>query len=307
MKEKAKGVLGNTELVNKVYEDAFQPSVRQVGYAGESLLKFVALPFAFLGMTAEQLKEKYRVFIEKAVNKVPPEKRVNPKAAIVCPLLEHAKYLFSDEASENLIEMFAGLLANAINCDTKENVHVSYVHTLQQIGAIEAKILLQLYEMEDVRVLGFSFKRGTKEQKGCIQVLSDEPEVLVYENENVFFYYDLIIVDDDLEIADKNFYESISILEHHNLISSFKVNKFKNEEKYTLEKHDEHNIDVLDPNFAIKGYTLTKYGRDFIGVCIDPIVNVHSFFDCEKCGRVFQNADKNGICTRCGSKDTKLL
>jgi len=44
-----------TELTKSAYSDVGHPVLKEVGNIGESVMKFVALPFKFLGMTAEQL------------------------------------------------------------------------------------------------------------------------------------------------------------------------------------------------------------------------------------------------------------
>lgn len=300
-------IASNQELVNEIYEDALQLSFRQLGKIGEDLLKFVALPFTFLGLTAEQLEEKYKIFIAHTVNKIPVEKRQAPKSAIVSPLLEHIKYLFDDEDAENLINMFSDLLANAINCDSKNSVHVSYVHTLLQLGAIEAEILKKIYEVDyEYDTLGIAFKRRLDREAGYVQVLSDEAEPLAGEEENVFFYYNLFIVDDGLKVPDDMFFEALSVLEHHNLISVFKINKFKDEDEYSLDKHDKHNVDKFDPYGAIWGYKLTQYGQNFMSVCVEPTTNIHSVFSCKYCGVVFRNVDRDGRCPSCGNVGDRL-
>lgn len=300
-------ILKNEKLLEKVYDDAVQPSAKRVGKIGEDLLKFVALPFTFLGLSAEQLEGKYKKFITETLNKVPDEKRETPQAAIASPLLDHIKYLFDNESTENLIQMFSDLLANSINSDVNKNVHVSYIHTLKQLGYIEAEILRKIYMTVDYEELGVTFRRNCDREKGYIKVLSDEAEPLVQENENVFFYYDLIILDDQLPVSDIVFHEALNILEHHNLIYSFRVNKYKNEDRYTLERHDKNNLDKLDPYGAINGYRLTQYGEDFMSVCLDPVTNKRSEFLCENCSTLFRNIHENGMCPNCGSGNVKLL
>lgn len=300
-------ILKNEKLLEKVYDDAIHPSAKRFGKIGEALLKFVALPFTFLGLTAEQLEEKYKKFIAETLNKVPDEKRETPKSAIAGPLLDHIKYLFDDESAENLIQMFSDLLANSINSEVNKNVHVSYIHTLKQLGYIEAEILRKIYIAVDYEDLGVTFKRNCDREKGYIKVLSDEAEPLVQQDENVFFYHDLIILDDQLPVSDSVFHEALNILEHHNLIYSFRVNKYKNEDSYTLERHDKDNLNQMDPYGAINGYGLTQYGEDFMSVCLDPTTNNRSEFLCEKCNTVFRNIYENGMCPRCGSGNVKLL
>ena len=78
-----------TELTKGVYSDVGHPVLKEAGSIGASLMKLVALPFKFLGMTADQLENKYAEFLKNSISKVEPEDRVIPKAAVVSPLLEH--------------------------------------------------------------------------------------------------------------------------------------------------------------------------------------------------------------------------
>lgn len=304
-------IMANEKLVNDVYSDVLKPSLKKVGNIGENILKFVALPFTFLGLTAEELEIKYKNFISKTINKVPEEKRETPQSVIVSPLLDHIKYLFDAEDMSNLIDMFSALLANAIDKERKDNVHVSYVNTLCQLGSLEAKILMKMYESYDYYdCFGVVFRqKNSISENSYIKVLSDEAEPLggFEEEQNVFFYYDLFLLEDDIEVSDKVFFEGLNILEHHNLISSFKVNKVIGEQKYTLEKHDINNVNRFDASEAISGYRLTQYGKDFMSVCINPITDSQAELICEKCDTVFVNIEKNAICPRCGGKAIKVL
>lgn len=298
----------NPNLINEIYKDTFQGSTRQLGRIGENILKFVSLPFTFLGLTAEQIEEKYKIFISRAVDKVPNEKRCIPKSAVVGPLLEYVKYLFDDEDSENLIEIFSNLLANAIHSDVKNDVHVSYVHTLLQLGCLEAVILRQLYELDDnYDILGVVFKRDMDSDKKYIEVLSDEPDPLVTENENVFFYYYLHILDDKINISDNTLKASLDILVHHNLIKKFMIYKLIDIDKYSLMKPEIINVNDYDLYESVFGYTFTKYGENFMSACTDPMTNKRSTFACEKCGSRFINIKGNGICLECGCDDVKLI
>lgn len=300
------GIVENHNLINEVYKDVLQPGLRVGGKAGEDLLKFVALPFSFLGMTAEQLEEKYKKFIEKTLEKVPEERREKPKAIVVSPLLEYIKYMFDDENDGELIDMFSNLIAKSIDQESKNTVHVSYVDTLKQIGAIEAKILNKMYEMDDYSSLGIAFRRNVEVDSSYIEVMSDEAEPLYGENKNVFFYYSIFIVDDEIQVSDSSFNNALNILRHHNLIKSFSVNKLAGKDSYTLEKHGKDNLTEIDPYGSFIGYALTPYGKDFMSVCINPIEDIHSTFRCKDCNVTFQNIRKNGICSRCG-KVAKLI
>lgn len=266
-------VFANEKLVAEVYSDLVQPGFKTVGKAAEDLLKFVALPLSFLGLTVDELENKYKNFIHETLNKVPEENRERPKSNIVSPLLDHIKYLFDDADGENLIEMFSELLGKAINSATKDSVHVSYVHTLCQLGSLEAKILMKIYESDDnYDFLGVAFRtEKSMDNKSYIRVLSDVAESLLEygEKESVFFYYNLYFVENEFEVSETVLLEGLNILEHHNLITSFTVNKVKGEDRYSLEKHDKNTLDTFDPNEVIRGYKLTQYGADFMSACVN--------------------------------------
>ena len=65
----------DSKLATSIYNDAVSPAMKQIGQSAEGLLKFVALPFKFLGLTAEELEKKYAIFIEKDMEKILKWKR----------------------------------------------------------------------------------------------------------------------------------------------------------------------------------------------------------------------------------------
>lgn len=138
-------------LSEKIYDDATSPAMKQVGQAAEGLMKLVALPFTCLGMTVDELKEKYISFIHRAVNKVPPEKQVEPDPNVAGPLLEHVKYVFGEKVLE---KMFNNLLSSSINVDIQKDIHPSFVYLLCQISSYDAKVLKQIFK--EYELYGYS-------------------------------------------------------------------------------------------------------------------------------------------------------
>ena len=90
--------------------------MKQIGLSAEGLLKFVALPFKFLGLKSDQLEKKYTKFIEDAINDVPKQKLTPPKSSIIAPLLDYVKFCFTDEPGNDLLQyMFSKLLSIKIS------------------------------------------------------------------------------------------------------------------------------------------------------------------------------------------------
>lgn len=297
---------------NEVYTDLFKPSFTQLGKTGEYILKFVALPFSFLGMTAEELEKKYKSFITTALNKVPKDKRQKPSPLVAGPLLEYIKYLFACEQEKSLENMFSELLGNASNKDIQPYVQPSYVYTLQQLTWIEAEILKSIFDYEsDGDCLGITFSRFTSTDCEVLQVLSDEAEPLGIEQDGdisyVFYQYFVPVLDDNIEVTNEIFEKALNILQQLNLIIIFKLNKYKNADKYSMDKHDEDHVDEFDAYRKETAYALTSYAEDMMELCINPKDNMRVWFKCNNCGSIFQNVNKNACCRSCKSENVELL
>lgn len=134
--------IADSKLATSIYSDVASPAMKQIGQSTEGLLKFVALPFKFLGLTAEQLEKKYAKFIEEAVNRVPPQKLTAPQGGVVAPLLDYVKFCFDDEPGNDLLrEMFSKLLSSSINQDNTSQLNKSFVETMRFLSGNEAKLL----------------------------------------------------------------------------------------------------------------------------------------------------------------------
>lgn len=259
--------------VKEIYADLLKPSMSCLGKTGEDILKFASLPFSFLGMTAEELENRYKIFITSALNKVPEKKREKPSALIAGPLFEHIKYMF-DEDEQVLENMFSELLGNACNKDMKCYVMPSYVYTLKQITCAEAKILKLIYEFQlDGECLGVAFKRFCKTDKKVIHVFSQHAEPLMecWEDDrysNVFFEYYIPVAEDKIGLSSEEFHKSLNILEQLALIHTFSINKYKEKDKYSLEEHNKEHAEIFDPYKRIIGYSLTSYANDMMELCI---------------------------------------
>lgn len=171
--KEGKMIMGNEESNNEklllsVYNDLASPGLKQIGKSVEDILKFVALPFRFLGLTSEQLETRYSKFIEGAINRVKPEKLVIPQSNIVAPLLDYVKFTFaSDEGNILLQEMFSKLLSSSINIDTSHLIQKSFIENMRFLSKNEATLLKWLYDaifaekfnnlISPVRLSGFAF------------------------------------------------------------------------------------------------------------------------------------------------------
>ena len=133
--------LGLCKLAPQVYEDLLQPSVKEAGRNLVTIAKCVSVALTPLELTvygAEQAKEWLRVRIATKLANKNPDDIQKPPLVVAGPLL--LNYMFAAEEHE-LREMYANLLAAAMDKTQASTVHPSFVHVLQQISPDEAKIL----------------------------------------------------------------------------------------------------------------------------------------------------------------------
>ena len=123
-----------------VYEDAFQPAAKQVGLALETVGKAVnaaLLPVTALIWGADQLKDFVNTRVAKKLENIPPENIIPPKLTIAGPAIEALRYAGNDE---QLADLYANLLATAMNRDTASGAHPAFVEIIKQLTSDEAKI-----------------------------------------------------------------------------------------------------------------------------------------------------------------------
>lgn len=159
-----------TEISKEIYSDVAHPALKEVGKIGESIMKMVALPFKFLGMTTEQIELKYSEFLQKTIKKVSEEKRVIPKAVVAAPLLDHVKFVFNENG---LSEMFSNLLANAMDENIEKMVHPAFVEMLKQMSPLDVEFLNIYFDNNDiVEISDITWSRGDLQKSLTVDSLS---------------------------------------------------------------------------------------------------------------------------------------
>lgn len=147
-----------TELSKNLYTDVGHPVLNEVGNIGAAIMKFVALPFKFLGLTAEELEIKYSAFLKKTIGKIPEEKCILPKGVVAYPLLDHVKFVFDED---NLSEMFSNLLANAMCENIEKMVHPAFVEMLKQMSPLDVEFMNLYFAKNDiVEISDIKWNRG---------------------------------------------------------------------------------------------------------------------------------------------------
>jgi len=112
-------------------------------------LKRVVFPLAVLNYGYDKAEDYFKTRFQKDMTtltlNIPAENVVDPKPSVAGPALQGLAY---SHGEEELREMYLNLLASSMNSEIANNAHPSYVETIKQLTAKEAK-LLKLYLVQD--------------------------------------------------------------------------------------------------------------------------------------------------------------
>ena len=129
------------EVFPKLYDDVLQPGMQETGKIIARIPQ--AINAALVGVDCWVEEKKYRLdetkkLLEKKLENVDPEKIVPPQPYVAIPALQAISYCMD---SSELKNMFANLLSNSMNSDTKNSVHPSYVEIIKQLSPLDCSHL----------------------------------------------------------------------------------------------------------------------------------------------------------------------
>ena len=141
--DSVKAVTGLVKAV-PIYQDALQPLAKETGKALQTIGKVVntaLIPVKGLVWGAEKFEKFIKFKVEEKLKNTHVNDICSPNLSIAGPAFESLKYVGHEET---LQEMYANLLANAMDINTKDDAHPSFVEIIKQLSSEEAKLLLFL-------------------------------------------------------------------------------------------------------------------------------------------------------------------
>ena len=144
MRDTAEAVKGIVEPV-PVYEDLLQPAVRQVGRDLENVAKTIhiaLLPITALVWSYEQIGAWLDPVLTRKLQGVPEDELITPAIEVAGPAI--AAIRFTSASSDELRDMYANLLATAMDRRTAESAHPGFVEIIKQLTPDEARLLRTL-------------------------------------------------------------------------------------------------------------------------------------------------------------------
>ncbi|MEN3331444.1 MAG: hypothetical protein V7641_809 [Blastocatellia bacterium] len=140
IRDAADAVKGIVEAV-PVYQDALQPAAKEIGAALQKVTKaiHVALaPISALVWGYEKIAEYLDKALTEKLKKVPPERIVMPSPSVAGPTIEALRFVAHEPT---LRELYANLLATAMDADTAISAHPAFVEIIRQLTPHEARLI----------------------------------------------------------------------------------------------------------------------------------------------------------------------
>ena len=140
----AEGLGEAIRSVPELYQDAFQPTTQETGKTLSLIPRTINA--ALLPLRQWIAEREYKLaetekLLAKKLEHVCEDKIVTPEAYVAVPALQAISYSMN---SEELRELYANLLAKAMNSDTKDLVHPSFVEIIKQMSPMDAKIFKEI-------------------------------------------------------------------------------------------------------------------------------------------------------------------
>lgn len=124
-----------------VYQDLLQPAVKEIGTSLQTVAKCVNValsPISVLVWGYDRIQEFINTRVAEKLAGVPSEKIVTPKPEVAGPALEALRYTGHNDT---LRELYANLLATAMDADTIANAHPAFVEIIKNLSPDEARIM----------------------------------------------------------------------------------------------------------------------------------------------------------------------
>ncbi len=158
-----------------IYQDTLQPTAKELGKSLETIAKAINValaPISALVWGYENIEKFISTTVAEKLKNVPAEQICTPSPMLAGPALEALKYT----GHENILrEMYANLIAAALDSKTTASAHPAFVEVIKQLTPAEAQIIRMLSVEESYPMICQTFKKETsyfdKNQFGRIEQL----------------------------------------------------------------------------------------------------------------------------------------
>lgn len=254
--DKLAGGIGKAiETVPDLYDDALKPATQESGKTLALIPR--AINAALLPLRQWIAEREYKLaetekLLAQKLEHVNEDKIVTPEAYVAVPAIQAISYSMDSEELRNL---YANLLAKAMNSDTKDQVHPAYVNIISQMTPLDAKVLQFVLNKPDndfpiVRLIAKNEISHIIIQPNITPITFADIEAVSISIENLS-RNNLIYITDDITAEG---YDCIYNNKHYAEYIELQKNKLPS--KYPL-------LDTEEGNCA-----LSPLGKSFCNICI---------------------------------------
>ena len=153
-----------------IYEDAIKPAALETGKAlglvGRAV-NVALMPLRGIVWSAERIEHWLADKVATKLSGIPPEHIVSPDIQIAGPTIEALKFTVDKPV---LQEMFAGVMAGAMNKDTCEDIHPSFVEKIKNLSELDAILFSYIATNDPIATLQFFTK--TRDVEGQSKIVN---------------------------------------------------------------------------------------------------------------------------------------
>lgn len=249
-----------------IYEDALQPTTQE---SGEILalvprtIKAALLPLRQWIAEREYKLAETEKLLAKKLEHVSEDKIVTPEAYVAVPAIQAISYSMNSEELRNL---YANLLAKAMNSDTKDLVHPSFVEIIKQMSPIDALVLNEIAHSKHFPLVNLSIKQYESLDLNPIKKMQGAKNGYSYPNVTYisFASYESVLVSLDNLLR-------LKLTEERFSLKKDTPQKIQNTTLYKNFKKELQSLmsgDNWEYEEQVHSFTLSFLGKNFCDICI---------------------------------------
>ena len=165
--------IGDSQLVNKAYDDLAANPMREGGKAMTDLVKAFRLFLAPIQLLAVA-QDRLAAFCDRVRAKVPEDRQREAAPSIALPILMDLRFM---EDGNLLTELYLNLLARAIDKERCNEAHPAFVKIIEQMSPDEAMVMYQFRDRESW-FMRYPKSKGVIQSRFPVQSLANPAEFL---------------------------------------------------------------------------------------------------------------------------------
>ena len=256
----AGGVGKAIETVPDLYDDALKPATQESGKTLALIPR--AINAALIPLRQWIAEREYKLaetekLLAKKLENVAEDKIVTPEAYVAVPAIQAISYSMDSEELRNL---YANLLAKAMNSDTKDMVHPAYTNIISQMTPLEAKVLHYISNEpeQDIPIIDLIAYRTLQNKMQYITLQTNITSLDMGNIKYIAISLDNLSRNNLLYISEDTFTNG-----YEKIYNSQQYRDFYNTQRNNIPKP------YTDINAIKKIGRLTDFGKSFCQICIN--------------------------------------